>query len=136
LTKKKSKKFIIESGRKSEPDPITKDAASGVRHETVGVSLRYFQKNHECFSAWSNPDLKKFSGFVTKMAGWSKNQVTQNTKFCHAHRGNPKKLPAEVSPDQKIWSLDVTGAGRAHGFFSNDTFYLVWLDREGKVLGH
>ena len=37
---------------------------------------------------------------------------------------------------QKVWSLDVTGAGRAHGFFSNDTFYLVWLDREGKVLGH
>lgn len=136
MAKKKSKKFAIESGREIKANPITEDAASGVRHETVGVSLRYFQKNHECFSAWSNPDLKKFSGFVTKMAGWSQSEVTRNTRFCHAHQGKAKKLPAGVSPDQKVWSLDVTGAGRAHGFFSNDTFYLVWLDREGKILGH
>jgi hypothetical protein len=61
--------------------------------------------------------------------------VTSDLDFCHAHKGVRKRLPKSVSPDHKMYSLDVTGPGRAHGFFSYGKFYLVWLDRKGDILG-
>ncbi len=35
-----------------------------------------------------------------------------------------------------MYSLDVGSKGRVHGFFSQGTFFLVWIDRDGGILGH
>lgn len=63
-------------------------------------------------------------------------QITSVTKTCHAHKGKQKALPSSVSPDVKMYSLDVGPKQRVHGFFFLGRFFLVWLDREGRVLGH
>ena len=70
------------------------------------------------------------------MASKSEAQITSVTKTCHAHKGQKKKPPAGVSPEVKMYSLDVGPKGRVHGFFMSGKFFLVWLDREGSVLGH
>lgn len=99
-----------------------------------GVNLKYFQKSHECFSKWQGKDLKEFSGWVGKVADRSEAQITSTTLTCHAHKGKAKTLPSSVSPEVKMYSLDVGAKARVHGFFSSGDFYLVWLDREHQIL--
>jgi hypothetical protein len=136
LGKNRSKHFKIDSGAKVDAGPVVSSAVA-VTDDRAAVNLRYFQRSHECFSDWQNKELRAFSGFVEKMAGKTETQVTSITQTCHAHQGKPKKkLPQDVSADVKMYSLDVGPKGRVHGFFFSGTFFLVWLDREGAVLGH
>jgi hypothetical protein len=132
--KQTSKPFKIDTG---EPvSDIVPAQKSKLHDEKASVVLRHFDKKFECFSAWPSNDLKAFTRFVDKMNGRTSSQVTIDTGFCHAHKGMQKTLPKSLSPEQKVFSLDVTGAGRAHGVFSDGKFFLVWLDRKGKILDH
>lgn len=79
-------------------------------------------------------DLKAFSSWVEKMAGRTEAQITATTLTCHAHQGKTKQLPADVSPDVKMYGLDVGAKSRVHGFFLSGHFYLVWLDRNHAIL--
>lgn len=133
----RSKNFRINP-RQSASSPSVKLSreADSVTH-FVGVNLRYYQRSHECLSDWQRKELASLSSFFEKMASKTVAQVTSVTQTCHSHLGRAsKKLPAEVSMDVKMYSLDVTSGGRVHGFFSGDSFFLVWLDRRGAVLGH
>lgn len=133
--KKKSNPYKIDTGQKSSDIIPLKRSDTG--DDKASVILRHYVKSFECFSKWSADELKAFSRFVEKMNSRTKTQITTDTKFCHAHKGKQKRLPATLSPEQKVFSLDVSGAGRAHGVFSVDgKFFLVWLDRKGQILGH
>lgn len=132
--KRKSKPFKIETGE-SDID-IVPAPRSALHDQNATVVLRHFDKKFECFSEWPPRDLKFFTRFIEKMNGKTQAQVTIDTDFCHSHKGKKKPLPKSLSPELKVFSLDVTGAGRAHGVFSDGKFFLVWLDRKGKILGH
>ncbi|WP_298938432.1 hypothetical protein [uncultured Ruegeria sp.] len=133
-TKRKSKPFKIETG---EPNiDVVPPSKQKLHDEKASVVLRHFDKKFECFSSWPARDLKSFTRFIEKMNSKTQAQVTTDTDFCHSHKGKQKALPKSLSPEQKVFSLDVTGAGRAHGVFSDGKFFLVWLDRKGKILGH
>lgn len=137
LKKNRFKNFQIEPGQ-GKDSPII-DASFGVaeNRQPASVNLRYFQRSNECFSKWQPKELKAFSGFVEKMASKSESQVTSVTQTCHSHKGTTaKRLPPTVSQDVRMYSLDVGSKGRVHGFFSKGTFFLVWIDREGSILGH
>lgn len=133
-TKQKSKRYKIETGESISD--VVPPQSSALHDEKASVVLRHFDKKFECFSSWSSQDLKSFSRFIEKMNSRTQSQVTIDTDFCHSHKGKQKTLPNSLSPELKVFSLDVTGAGRAHGVFSDNKFFLVWLDRKGKILGH
>lgn len=135
--KNRSKPFKINAGQAEDTPVIDAKKSFGGDKKPASVNLRYFQRSNECFSKWQPKELKAFSGFVEKMATKTESQVTSVTQTCHSHKGvTDKKLPAAVSKDVRMYSLDVGPKGRVHGFFSQGTFFLVWIDREGSVLGH
>lgn len=74
-----------------------------------------------------------FSNWLVKQSERTVAQIQQTTKTCHAHMGKKLALPKDVSPDVRLYGLDVTSGGRVHGFFTDNTFYLVWLDRKHKL---
>ena len=135
--KKRSPRYKINADQPTSTARIDV-AASSVREESMAaVNMLYFQRSKECFSSWSFTDLKAFSGFVEKMAGKTQGQITSSTQICHSHKGKTaKSLPVAVSKDVHMYSLDVGPKGRVHGFFSQGIFYLVWIDRDGTILGH
>jgi hypothetical protein len=95
-----------------------------------GVNFRYFQQRHECLSDWKQDELKYLANWISKAAERTVPQITSTTKTCHAHLGKPPKpLPSMVSPEMQLYGIDITAKARVHGFFTENTFYLVWLDR-------
>lgn len=136
MVKRKSQPFKIDSGQPRGVPVVGASSETRRGKRYCSVNLRYFQRSHECFSKWQHKELRAFSGFVEKMSQRTEADVTSVTQTCHAHKGTAKKLPSDVSPDVKMYSLDVGPKGRVHGFFMEGAFFLVWLDREGSVLGH
>lgn len=134
----RSKPFKINSGQSGSPSPKIDASDPRVKAKRLAsVNLRYFDRKNECFSKWQPKELNAFSGFVEKMATKTESQVTSITQTCHSHKGSTsKRLPTAVSKDVRMYSLDVGPKGRVHGFFSEGTFFLVWMDRAGKILGH
>lgn len=100
----------------------------------MSVSLRHFDSSYQCFSKWQSSELKRFTGFLKKVAERSPVDVQSNTKLCHAHRGETKSLPSSLSPDLQIYSLRVGDKERVHGVFHSNQFFLVWLDRNHEIL--
>jgi len=60
-------------------------------------------------------------------------EIRSNTGTCHKHMGKSKaSLPAGLSEDIDLFSLDVGAKQRVHGCFVRENFFLIWLDREHK----
>ncbi|WP_366653604.1 hypothetical protein [Fodinicurvata sp. EGI_FJ10296] len=117
-----------------EPDALYQH----LRNRGVSVSLRYFQSSCECFSKWQNKELKKFSGTLEKIRGYNANLLKQKKSLCDSHKGDPDEgrfsRPEEISPDMTLYEIKVDPSNklRMHGFFVDDVFFLIWLDREHK----
>jgi hypothetical protein len=137
LKKNQSKPYEFNSGQSSNQPKIDASGSKPKPKQPASVNLRYFHRSNECFSKWQKKELIAFSGFVEKMATKTASQVTSVTQTCHSHMGTTnKRLPVTVSKDVRMYSLDVGPKGRVHGFFSQGTFFMVWIDRAGKILGH
>lgn len=109
-------------------------ANPAAKDHLCGVNFRYFQQKHQCLSDWDRAQIKLLSNWLTKVAQRTVAQIQSTTDTCHAHLGKKKpKLPSGVSPDVRLYNLDVTAGARVHGFFTSDTFYLVWLDRSHEL---
>lgn len=134
MARKKSNNFRIEARESSNPSPIAAQDIPKARDGMVHVNLRYFEKKHECFSTWQKKELKAFSSWLEKMSRNTPNQVTSMTNTCHAHIGKTKSLPRSISKEVQMYSFDVARKARVHGFFTGDDLFLVWLDRNHKVL--
>lgn len=117
-------------------DPLLDHFADGF----VSVSLKYYNKNCECFSDWRDKKLLKgFVSLLEKLSERTPEQVRANTNLCHAHKGPPPKKkrfsrPEDLSDDIQFYSLKVTDVARIHGFFVGAVFFLVWLDKGHECL--
>ncbi len=101
----------------------------------VAINLRYYLDSCECFSDWQSKDLKKFTSTIKKLKGYTHSRLVINKSLCDLHKGKPSetrfKRPVEISDDIPFYEIKVDPANKAriHGFFVEDTFFLVWLDR-------
>ena len=136
LAKKRLPSFQIDS-RSSKHTPRVEAGDLGkVVDSTVNVCLKYYQDQFECFSQWQKSELKMLSNWLNKAHARTVDQITSNTKTCHLHMVAPKyDMPKGLSPDVKIYGLDVGAKQRVHGAFVQNQFFLIWLDREHRVLG-
>lgn len=134
LAKKHFKNFRVNSGARTTPQPVIVGSSSPeTSDDFCGVNFRYFQQKHQCLSHWQKEELKALATWIVKQAARTVPQITSTTKTCHAHQGKKRSLPADVSPDVRLYGLDVTGGARVHGFFTSNTFFLVWLDRDHAI---
>jgi hypothetical protein len=85
---------------------------------------------------WEKRELKKFSGCLEKLSGYSKQSLKANANLCVMHKGPPGRerfsRPAHIGEDIQFWEIKVDPSNklRMHGLFVEDVFFLVWLDRE------
>lgn len=138
--KQKNRSKKAKFGPEIEPDvePVldVRQLAPHLDGASVSVSLRYFKRECECFSVWTKPELKKFSGTVEKLRGHSANKLKRLKPLCDMHKGAPSEgrfsLPEDVSPDISLFEVKVDPSNklRMHGFFIGQVFFLIWLDRE------
>ncbi|WP_420830239.1 MAG6450 family protein [Rhizobium giardinii] len=129
MGKNGSKHFKIKTGDVTSPQVIDATAGKATGDNFCGINFRYFQQKHECLSAWQKDELKNLSVWMSKQAKRTVAQIQSTTQTCHAHKGKRCSLPSDVSPDVRLYGLDVTAGARVHGFFQANTFFLVWLDR-------
>jgi hypothetical protein len=134
LAKHPSPNYRVDSSQGIAAPRIDLSEPIQTNDKTSAVNLKYFQKSHECFSSWQQRELKDFSNWVAKVSTKTEQQITSVTQTCHAHRGKPKAFPQSISPDVKMYSMDVGAKTRVHGFFASGNFYLVWLDRAHAIL--
>jgi hypothetical protein len=101
----------------------------------VAINLRYYLDGCECFSEWQHKDLKKFTATIKKLRSYTKNTLKTNKSLCDVHKGKPSvarfKRPDSISAEIQFYEIkvDPSNKARIHGFFIEDTFFLVWLDR-------
>jgi hypothetical protein len=130
LAKKKSASFRIEKADFGQTQAIDARTIGVFRDGCVNVSMKYYQRQHQCLSEWQQAEIKRFSNWLVKMQERTPAQVKSTTKTCHKHMGKQKKfLPSGLSPDIECYGLDVGDGQRVHGAFLGETFFLIWLDR-------
>lgn len=108
--------------------------------QLASVSLKYYDPDYECFSAWSKEDLSAFSNFTQNVAqrnwlqimdtgGKSGTKVGLGYTLHKSHKVLPSsKSLDQISPDIDFFELRVSEKARVHGFRCYSTFFLVWLD--------
>jgi hypothetical protein len=135
LAKKKYQNFRIEKADKALSQIVdARSIGSGVDGKT-NVSLKYYQRSHQCLSDWQKDEIKRFSGWLEKVRERTPSQIKSTTLTCHKHLGKKKKpLPSGLSPDLECYGLDVGDKQRIHGAFVDETFFVIWLDREHNFL--
>lgn len=117
-----------------EAPNVTLDAPKSV----VSVSLKYWHSSSQCVSEWGRDELKKLRRFVEKIQSmsWPQIKADGGLDYC-IHKGPPKghgfSRPTSLSKDQSLIEMKVGGKARVHGVETDDTFFLVWLDRSHAV---
>lgn len=121
-------KFGDESETDIEPSITINDIE---KHSTgaVSINLRYYYNKCECFSQWQSAELKKFSGTIEKIRGYTFDTLRVNKTLCEIHRGPPKasrfSRPESISDDIQFYEIKVDPSKklRIHGFFIKDIFF-------------
>lgn len=107
------------------------------------VILKYFDGNFQCFSQWSNNELKDFTNFIGKINNMTWNEIYKTagkgkagkkTGFGYTVHKDKSVLPNQLildklSEDITFFELRVSQEARVHGFRVKSAFFLVWLDR-------
>ncbi|EAQ35993.1 hypothetical protein NB311A_01435 [Nitrobacter sp. Nb-311A] len=125
----------IEEPLPAEPLISESDLAKHFVKQSVSISLKYYLRSCECFSEWQKGDLKKFSSAIDKIRGYDADQLQRTQSLCGIHKGEPKyarfRRPETISDDIVFHEIkiDPSNKARAHGFFVEGVFFLVWLDR-------
>ena len=125
---------ILVPPPKAAPLDVTSDRAN----PTISVSLKYWNGGSECLSAWGKDELKKLRRFIERVQSltWAQIKVDSGLGY-GVHKGPPKghgfSRPLDLSKDQSLIEMKVTGKARVHGVETDDTFFLVWLDRNHGV---
>jgi hypothetical protein len=118
-----------------EPTVSTDVLSQHFEASNVSISLKYYLRSCECFSAWQRGDLKKFSAVIDKISGYTPEMLQSTYNLCVAHKGPPKaarfRRPSNISEDILFHEIkvDASNKARVHGFFAGTIFFLVWLDR-------
>jgi hypothetical protein len=127
------------AGPADQPRPIDLGGANAAGEPGgVSISLRHYRQETECFSAWSDSDLKKFGATVAKLKGYSGDEL-RRSGLCCRHKSDPDEArfrrPEGISPDAPMFEIrvDVANLARIHGVFERNVFHLVWLDCKHRV---
>jgi hypothetical protein len=113
--------------------------------ERPHVNLAYYKPEFECFSSWTEEQLRAFSSFCTKISERKWNDIYKTggslgskTGLGYTVHKNIDKLPE--NPALKEFSLDITWfelrvgqQARVHGFRLADAFFLVFLDAKHRI---
>lgn len=110
------------------------------------VALKYYRPDHECFSEWTAGELRSFSDLCRKMCsatwpmiyrsgGSSGNKTGFGYTPYEVDRIPDPRLPIAISEDVNWFELRVGGKARVHGFRAGQAFFLVFLDRNHRLLG-
>lgn len=111
------------------------------------VILKYFDGKYQCFSEWSNNELKDFTSFIEKINNMTWNEIYKTagkgksgkkTGFGYTVHKDKSVLPNKtivdkLSEDITFFELRVSQEARVHGFRVKSAFFLVWLDRNHDV---
>ncbi|MCJ8205737.1 hypothetical protein [Pseudomonas sp. RGM2987] len=124
-------------------------AREGLQHKNPYVVLKYFQKDWECFSAWTKDELGQFSNFLATLGGHTWDSVYKSggkggnkaglgyTQYkveeMKAGGSHVKRVLEKLSPEINLIELRVSQKMRVHGFQSQSAFFMILLDREHKV---
>ena len=130
----KSTRFQVRSDEQSEAVDLRKP-----KEKPVAVSLLHYRAETECFSEWSQRELKEFSRAITKLRDSTRTQLQGKANLCKKVMNVPKHSrfvrPKDVSPELAIFEIRVDNSNRArmHGVFLDDVFHLLWLDRKHEL---
>ena len=133
-----SKFRIKEDAPRLTPLDIERDRLKSP-DEGVSISLKYYRKDSECFSAWQSSELKKFSAALEKISGQTAKDLKSYKPLCVKHKGPPAakrfSRPDSLSEDLDFYEIkiDASNKARVHGVFVDSIFFLVWLDRQHAV---
>ncbi len=114
------------------------------RNDNPHINLKYYQSKFECFSSWTQEELRDLSSFIDKLSqsNWTdvfKSGGKSGSKSgfgmtFHKREALPK-FPAidQISEDIDFFELRVNQKARVHGFRNFSSFFLVLLDREHRI---
>lgn len=110
---------------------------------TIFLSLRFLQKDHECFSNWDKTEMNIFWKFNSEI-----HEKTWTMVYSTARKTNKSglaytQLPIstyptsefknQLSKDITLFELRLTDKIRVHGFRHKSIFYLCWLDKSHTI---
>jgi hypothetical protein len=99
----------------------------------VSVSLKYWHSGTQCFSDWQSKELKRLTRFIDRAQSLTASQIkTDPGLIWKTHRGPAARgfsRPSSLSEDIPLTELRVSDKARVHGAMIDQTFFLVWLDR-------
>lgn len=116
--------------------------AANIRGTNINFSLRYLVRDSEKFG-YVERDPGYFIALMERMQDISKmplrdfvtqtNRTLRNHKIAFGESGVTEDgfgIPGGEEYDANAWqfSITVNAHGRVHGFFIDNTFYVVWLD--------
>lgn len=124
---------MVDAGAVPSNDDGVKDK------ECVSISLKHYMPKHECFSSWTQADLKKFSSIVRKLRKLSP-QALSKTNLCSKlsnQGGWGLPMPSGVDKELDVYELRLAQGEdvRIFGVMVSSVFYLIWLDRNHAVCG-
>ncbi len=110
------------------------------------LSITYLHTEAECFSNWQKLELKKFSAFINKVNKKKINELSGGgLQLDHSGDAMDKKVreymrknfSQQISPDIIdgiiVKHLRIDQGIRVHGYFENNTFHIIRLDRNHGV---
>ncbi len=109
----------------------------------VFVSIRFLQHTHQCFSDWTNQEMKVFWGFIDKVHEytWTLIYASGGKIDKSGLAYTPLKIdqyPKSVfrdnlDPEITLFELRASEEIRIHGFRNRSVFYICWLDRGHEI---
>lgn len=107
------------------------------------LALKYYNHSHQCFSEWTQEELREFSHFNRKLSEMTWEMLKQQggkkkpktglgcTILDSSAVDHLPKTPElkKVSPDVTWMEMRVTEKARIMGFRMSAVFFMVWLDR-------
>lgn len=133
--------------KKIKKTDVVKKGASGIKPpklkppQGISFSFKYYQDNHNKFSCKKKKEVSYWLTLLDRLKALSSLTAQElladrsSTLRCHPIKWEETSesgfgLPDEEQLVAKPYQLSISSNkhGRVHGFFINETFYIVWLD--------
>jgi len=128
---------------------INKDASSldnllsNGNNSHVLVSIKYIQHSFQCFSDWSQTEMKDFWNFSDNIHNQTWQQVYGSARkkdktglaytTINLNQYPESEFKSKFSPDITAFELRVSQKARVHGFRLKSVFFICWLDKNHEI---
>lgn len=110
----------------------------------VLASIRFVQHDFQCFSDWTNAEMKVFWSFIHKLhtytwvllygtGGKSGNKTGLGYTATSLKDYPESEFITQLDPEISLFELRVDDKKRVHGFRSKAIFYICWLDKDHEI---